>query len=849
MRLKQLLSVGLAVPLFAALANAESRLTAVNVQTNGDTSTVTIRANGTFTHNEYRPVNNLLLVDFPGATVGTLDSNPHSVQAPGVTSYQVHSYKSANGADIARVELSLDPHASVHFSSDKDALVIAVSAGAATGPPATAENIAAPRIVAASPQQPAMASIKSFTDTGSAHTQLVQVRGIDVVRGHDGTNVEIHASGLLSPKILMLKSPDRLVIDLANAVPESRVRDIPVHAVDLNMVRMAQFKSDPPTTRVVLDLNGPQDFQLASMVDMLVVKLHPFAAATSPATIASTTLAQSQKAESSAIAPAPAITANATTTASPAKTTAQDFVVVQPSYHTVTPAKTSPQEQNPGERAAEAAKVLGAAAPVEIPLSAGPAEASMKPEALKAAMMQAAQQGPTTAQAVTAAASTANCNTGRYTGEPISVNLKDVDLKDFFRLIHEISGLNVVLDPGVSGTLTIVLDDVPWDQALAIVLQNNSLQCQLNGNVLRIALPDTLRKEADSIRSTQEAQALAIDRVTVTRYLSYATAKNVVPTLKAFLSKRGDIISDDRTNSVIIQDIPGVIPGLDRLVKELDRKTPQVEIEARVVAATRSFARDLGAQIGFGVGNNNGTFSAGGASAAGASPLQFGYVNPPPYFTIPGVKPQTPAAAGQPATVTTTPAAIPLFSNLGVVGPTSGISLFNITSNYRLDAILTAAESRGLLKILSRPRVVTQNNIQALVRQGVRIPVVTAAQLGGPPTTTYVDAFLRLQVQPQITAENTIFLNVDVENTTPNFAVNVQGNPELITQQATTQVLVTDGGTVVIGGVIQTNDNVTLDQVPFLGDVPLLGTFFKHKTVSTTTQELIFFITPRILQS
>jgi type IV pilus assembly protein PilQ len=154
-----------------------------------------------------------------------------------------------------------------------------------------------------------------------------------------------------------------------------------------------------------------------------------------------------------------------------------------------------------------------------------------------------------------------------------------------------------------------------------------------------------------------------------------------------------------------------------------------------------------------------------------------------------------------------------------------------------------------LLKILSRPRVVTQNNVQALVRQGVRIPVVTAAQLGGPPTTTYVDAFLRLQVQPQITAEGTIFLNVDVENTTPNFSVNVNGNPELVTQQATTQVLVADGGTVVIGGVIQTNDNIATSQVPFLGDVPLLGNLFKHRSVTTQTQELIFFITPRIIQT
>src|SRR6202041_4021713 len=153
-----------------------------------------------------------------------------------------------------------------------------------------------------------------------------------------------------------------------------------------------------------------------------------------------------------------------------------------------------------------------------------------------------------------------------------------------------------------------------------------------------------------------------------------------------------------------------------------------------------------------------------------------------------------------------------------------------------IDAVPTMAESGGLLKVLSRPRVVTQNNIQAFVKQGVRVPIVTQAQLGGPPTVTYVDAFLRLTVTPQITSENTIFLNVDVENTTPNFAQQVQGNPELITQQATTQVLVTDGGTVVIGGVIQTQNSVTVSQVPLLGDIPFLGNLLKHRTVSTTNQ-------------
>jgi type IV pilus assembly protein PilQ len=415
------------------------------------------------------------------------------------------------------------------------------------------------------------------------------------------------------------------------------------------------------------------------------------------------------------------------------------------------------------------------------------------------------------------------------------VNLKDVDLKDFFRLIHEISGLNVVLDPNVKGTLTVVLDDVPWDQALDIVLKNNDLARQLDGNVLRIATVETLRHEAESRRAEQEAEALAVDKQTVTRFLSYAHSKDVIMTVKKFLSQRGDVVADERTNAVIISDIPAVMPNIDRLLTQLDRKTQEVEIEARVVAATRSFAREIGTQLGFGFGNA--ATAVGGASAAGTSPLSTFGINPK--YPIIGTTPATPTTGVQ----------IPLFSNLPATGPTSGFSFINASSSVRIDAVLTMDESRGLLKILSRPRVVTQNNIQALVRQGVRVPIVTQAQLGGPPTVTYVDAFLRLTVIPQITSEGTIFLNVDVENTTPDFGRTVNGNPTLITQQATTQVLVTDGGTVVIGGVIQTNNSINVAQVPLLGSIPWLGNLFKHTTVSTSNQELIFFITPRIIQT
>src|SRR6202041_657244 len=182
-----------------------------------------------------------------------------------------------------------------------------------------------------------------------------------------------------------------------------------------------------------------------------------------------------------------------------------------------------------------------------------------------------------------------------------------------FRLIHEISGLNVVLDPNVHGTLTVVLDDVPWDQALDIVLKNNDLARELEGNVLRIATVDTLKKEADGRRAQIESEALAVEKVSVTRFLRYAHAKDVIITVKKFLSQRGDVVADERTNAIIISDIPAVMPNIDRLLTQLDRKTQEVEIEARVVAATRSFAREIGTQLGFGWGNN--ASAVGGASA------------------------------------------------------------------------------------------------------------------------------------------------------------------------------------------------------------------------------------------
>ncbi|MFZ3342084.1 MAG: type IV pilus secretin PilQ [Terriglobales bacterium] len=709
----------------------------------------------------------------------------------------------------------------------------------------------------------ALALVATAADVTVKGSPSSLLQRLEVAHDRDGLRVEFKANGPLAPKVITLDSPARIVVDFPNTVMATAQSSLRVGQDGVKDIRIGMDAQH--TTRVVFDVTGSCRHELvagedgaytlkisAPVVDMRSAMNSAATSAnrkSTPAiikTVAEKTAAQKTAAQKTAaqktvapksVAETPApklVLASATLPAAvanvsaPAATAAStdgkpaDYAFIEPKY------TTKPVASNSVEPAAKAEEAAGRFADkTAAELVATTSNAAMQGSGqVQPAVNLAAEQKEQLAQKPAS-------NGPKYTGEPISVNLKDVDLKDFFRLIHEISGLNVVLDPQVHGTLTIVLDDVPWDQALDIVLKNNDLSRQLDGNVLRIATVDTLKHEAENRRAQIDAEALAVDKVTITRFLSYAHSKDVLPTIRKFLSQRGDVVADERTNSLIVSDIPATLPNIDRIIQQMDRKTQEVEIEARVVAATRSFARDIGTQFGFGWGN--GTTQVGGVpgtAGPGASPYNGTAPNPLyPLYTAGG-------------------STIPLFSNLGGTGPTSGFGFSTGSNNFRLDFALTMAESRGLLKVLSRPRVVTQNNIQAIVKQGVRVPITTSGQLGGPPTTTYVDAFLRLTVTPQITSEGTIFLNVDVENTLPDYSEEDQfHNPALITQQATTQVLVTDGGTVVIGGVIQTNNSINLQQVPLLGDIPYLGNLFKHHSVSTSTQELIFFITPRIVQT
>lgn len=403
----------------------------------------------------------------------------------------------------------------------------------------------------------------------------------------------------------------------------------------------------------------------------------------------------------------------------------------------------------------------------------------------------------------------------QYTGQSISLNLKDVDLKDFFRLIHEISGLNIIVDPNVSGTVTLVLDEVPWDQALDIVLRNSDLGDQLEGNVLRIAKVSTLVAEQQEARKLAAAKDEAAPLVTVFRPINYAKAATIAALLKSWvgggaLSTRGSVLVDDRTNTLIISDIRTQIPAIESAINKLDKKAQQVSIEARIIRATSDFARNLSTALSFAQRNPSGSLVTGGATGTGVS----GQPLSPPTVT----------------TASATGFGVFVISNLG--------------ANYAINAAISAAESRDKAKTISRPSIVTQNNVQGTVVQGTQIPIQTT--INNTISIQYVQASLQLQVTPQVTQDGHVFLVINIQNSSPGPALTLAG-PTINTQSATTQVLVPDGGTVVFGGVTVTTRSESSTGVPLLGSIPILGHLFKSSVVQDDDQELLFFVTPKVL--
>ena len=440
-----------------------------------------------------------------------------------------------------------------------------------------------------------------------------------------------------------------------------------------------------------------------------------------------------------------------------------------------------------------------------------------------------------------------------FKGEPINLNIVNADIREILSYITDQYGINFVIDKSVKDVpVTVKVNDVPWNVALDSILQAHELGVQVNGNILRVADNKTLVAEGEIIREKLNNQLSTAPLVTELIRLNYATASGnagqqsttagtsttsqpasfspgasggggdgLLPIIKRRLSRRGSIEIDSRSNSLIITDVAQNMAAVKELIAILDQPEPQVEIEARIVVASRNFSRDIGVQLGALLGGANQSGIGGGT-----------LTNVPTGVPM-GLTPN-PSINGD------------LVSKIAntAIGLTTGVF-----GTAQLSAIISAGEQKGEAKVIATPRVTALNNRPAEIKNSTKIPVTTiqAGAVGAAAiaTTTYVDVPLRLAITPQITDAGTVLLNVVAENSSTASIVG-SVNPSINTQSMTTQVVVPDGGTTVVGGVIFDDERKSTDRTPGLGSLPILGNLFKRDGVQRNTNEILFFITPRI---
>src|SRR3984957_17073247 len=820
------LVAGALILMSGALRASDAPVVHVKAVVKNGNVTLEAEANGPFEYTTYRPSASLFVLDLTG--VSSADpAGARVVASDLVKSYRMLTY-SAGAKPVVRLEILLSQGVEPRLERrDSQELMLSVSR--------TDENAPKAAVTGPAPSIQPIAAKSSEIKTAGSTTEAI--RQVKLEQNGELTDVNVIGTGKLTYHAMKLQNPDRLVLDFAGAHLRTSEKQIASNLDPVREIRLAQFS--PEVSRIVIDLRHASPYNITTSDSGITVEFaNKSSKSAAGGAVKSTPEAQPADVTTTKLdqPSAPPVSATSRPVAVAAPVIILPSALTQPSSALATPSSQPqpPQEQQVSLAAKQVAAEGAASVSNSNPAVDAPAAAANAPVA--ASTQPVASVQPVAASNGASFPVQTSAPAGKYSGEPISVNLKDVDLRDFFRLIHEISGLNIVVDPSVKGSLTIVLDDVPWDQALDIVLKNNGLDKQLEGNVLRIATKDTLKREADQNRELSKAQAEAADVVTTTRVLSYAKAEDMVGTLKKFLSSRGDVLADVRSNTLIIRDIPSVLPVLDNLLRQLDKKSQQVEIEARVVEATRSFSRDIGTQFAAAVSAGGGQSILGGASTVGTSPIVRNSPLPLP-----------PIIVGNGGSNITS-GSMPLITNLGAATPTSALSYAFSSSNFALDFIISAAEEKGVGKLISKPKVITQNNQKALVKQGTKIPVQTI--VNNTVSVQFVDAVLQLEVTPQITADGTIYMDVTVTNDQIDGSIpRVQGIPAIDTQEATTKVLISDGGTVVIGGIIVSTQRTTVDQVPLFGSIPVVGNLFKHTSVSSTSQELLFFLTPRILPS
>ncbi|MHC8392377.1 type IV pilus secretin PilQ [Pseudomonas sp. LB3P93] len=412
-----------------------------------------------------------------------------------------------------------------------------------------------------------------------------------------------------------------------------------------------------------------------------------------------------------------------------------------------------------------------------------------------------------------------------YTGEKLSLNFQDIDVRSVLQLIADFTNLNLVASDTVQGGITLRLQNVPWDQALDLVLKTKGLDKRKIGNVLLVAPADEIAaRERQELESQKQISDLAPLRRELLQ-VNYAKAADIaklftsVTSAESKIDERGSITVDERTNNIIAYQTQDRLDELRRIVAQLDIPVRQVMIEARIVEANVDYDKSLGVRWGGSV-QNKGNWNTSGVSNGSSTTIG-----------TPG------------STSTNSP-----FVDLGAAGNTSGIGIAFITDNVLLDLELTAMEKTGNGEIVSQPKVVTSDKETAKILKGTEIPYQEASS-SGATSVSFKEASLSLEVTPQITPDNRIIMEVKVTKDEPDYLNKVQDVPPIKKNEVNAKVLVNDGETIVIGGVFSNTQSKVVDKVPFLGDVPYLGRLFRRDVVSEKKSELLVFLTPRIMNN
>lgn len=423
-----------------------------------------------------------------------------------------------------------------------------------------------------------------------------------------------------------------------------------------------------------------------------------------------------------------------------------------------------------------------------------------------------------------------SANSMPFSGRRISLDFVNADIHSIFRLISHVSRLNIVAGDDVQGQVTVRMTDVPWDMALAAVLQAKGLGSQRFGNVVRVAPIETIKSEQQAALEAKRAQEELVELDLLVVPLNYVQASAMVAQVEALLSTRGSVEVDVTSNQLVVKENEKRLAQIRELIRYLDRQTPQVLIEARVVEANSAFQKGLGVQWGGELdytsrtGYSTGMFFPNGVGVGGAIGRD---TQSSPTFYSPGSQ--------------------SLMVDLGAEGANSGVafSLGSIPGLIDLDARLSALESEGWGKVISQPRVTTLDNKTANISQGQRIPFLSTS--AGGTNVQFIEAELELEVTPHITSDNKVFLALTVTNNRADFSQLVQGQPAIQTKEVTTELLVADGDTTVMGGVFSTEHSYSQDRVPGFSKIPLIGYLFKNSAEAINRNELLVFLTPHIV--